>query len=182
MIWLVAKSVVIVDQIDISNGRTETMAGYSGYSKSNNAVAAEESGRYPATTLGKLLGVKPKAIKALLTASEWHHTSSHFNRTDYYDAEEAQERLEDLKAWKEPKTGEIVHEKCYGEYTEWSGSRNYPKATIVKFENLTVIEKGNWFTFNLADQTKTVYKIRKSRSTNGFRVYGSDGRRLNGDK
>lgn len=158
------------------------MAGYFEFSKSNNAVAAEESGRYPATTLGKILGVKPKAIKALLTASEWHHTSSHYNKTDYYDAEEAQERLEDLKAWQEPKAGEIVHPGCSGEYIEWSGTRNYPKATVVKFENLAVVEKGDWFTFYLPDQTKTVYKIRKGRSTNGFKVYGSNGRLLNVDK
>jgi len=158
------------------------MAGYFEFSKSNNAVAAEESGRYPATTLGKLLGVKPKAIKALLTASEWHHTSSHYNKTDYYDAEEAQERLEELKAWQEPKSGEIIHPGCSGEYIEWSGSRNYPKATVVKFEKLEVIEKGNWFTFFLADQTKTVYKVRKSRSTHGFKIYGSNGVMLNGKK
>ena len=158
------------------------MAGYFEFSKSNNAVAAEESGRYPATTLGKLLGVNPKAIKALLTASEWHHTSSHYNKTDYYDAEEAQERLEELKAWQEPKAGEVIHPGCSGEFVDWSGTRNYPKATVVKFENLAVIEKGDWFTFFIQVTPVMVRKVRKSRSTNGFRVYGSNGRLLNVDK
>ena len=156
------------------------MAGYFEFSKSNNAVAAEESGRYPATTLGKLLGVKPKAIKALLTTSEWHHTSSHFNKTDYYDAEEAQERLEELKAWQEPKAGEIIHLGCSGEFVDWSGTRNYPKATVVKFEGLEVVEKGEWFTFVIQVTPVMVRKIRKGRNTNGFKVYDSNKRKING--
>ena len=156
------------------------MAGYFEFSKSNNAVAAEESGRYPATTLGKLLGVKPKAIKALLTASEWHHTSSHFNKTDYYDAEEAQERLEELKAWQEPTAGEITHLGCSGEFVDWSGTRNHPKATVVKFEGLKVVEKGDWFTFVIQVTPVMVRKIRKGRSTNGFKVYDSNKRKING--
>ena len=156
------------------------MAGYFEFSKSNNAVAAEESGRYPATTLGKLLGVKPKAIKALLTASEWHHTSSHFNKTDYYDAGEAQERLEELKAWHEPKAGEIIHPGCSGEFVDWSGTRNHPKATVVKFESLEVVEKGDWFTFIIQVTPVMVRKIRKGRNTNGFKVYDSNKRKING--
>ena len=156
------------------------MAGYFEFSKSNNAVAAEESGRYPATTLGKLLGVKPKAIKALLTASEWHHTSSHFNKTDYYDAGEAQERLEELKAWQEPKAGEIIHPGCSGEFVDWSGTRNHPKATVVKFESLEVVEKGDWFTFIIQVTPVMVRKIRKGRNTNGFKVYDSNKRKING--
>lgn len=156
------------------------MAGYFEFSKSNNAVAAEESGRYPATTLGKLLGVKPKAIKALLTASEWHHTSSHFNKTDYYDAEEAQERLEELKAWQEPTAGEITHLGCSGEFVDWSGTRNHPKATVVKFEGLKVVEKGDWFTFVIQVTPVMVRKIRKGRNTNGFKVYDSNKRKING--
>jgi hypothetical protein len=156
------------------------MAGYCGFSKSNNAVAAEESGRYPATTLGKLLGVKPKAIKALMTASEWHHTSSRYNKTDYYDAEEAQERLAELRAWQEPKTDEIIHPGCSGEFIDWSGTRNYPKATVVEFKDLTVIEKKDWFTFAIqVPPLGAVRKIRKGRKTNGFRVYGSNGLMVN---
>jgi len=155
------------------------MAGYFEYSKSNNALDAEESGRYPATTLGKLLGVKPKAIKALLVSTEWHHTSSHYNKTNYYDAEEAQERLEELKAWQEPKAGEIVHLGCSGKFLDWSGSRNHPKATEVEFKDLTVIEKGDWFTFSIQVTPVMVRKVRKSRNTNGFRVYGQNGHVLN---
>ena len=61
------------------------MAGYNGYSKSNNACDAEDEGRYPATQLARRLGCRPSAIRDLLTPSEWHHTSGWYNRTDYYD-------------------------------------------------------------------------------------------------
>lgn len=156
------------------------MAGYFEFSKSNNALDAEESGRYPATTLGKLLGVSPKAVKAVLVSTEWHHTSSHYNKTDYYDADEARERLEDLKAWQEPKAGEVIHPGCCGEFVDWSGTRNHPKATVVKFEGLEVVEKGDWFTFVIQVTPVMVRKIRKNRNTNGFKVYDSNKRKING--
>ena len=61
------------------------MAGYNGYSKSNNAVDAENCGRFPATRLAKLLNVSVDAIRQVLEPSEWHHTSSWYNETNYYD-------------------------------------------------------------------------------------------------
>lgn len=61
------------------------MAGYAGYSKSNNAIAAEAEGRFPASVLARKLGVKTGAIKALMSPGEWHHTSKRYNVTDYYD-------------------------------------------------------------------------------------------------
>lgn len=59
--------------------------GYSGYSKSNNAIEAESEGRYPASVAAKKLGVKTGAIKLYIDTDEWHHTSSMYNRTPYYD-------------------------------------------------------------------------------------------------
>jgi len=61
------------------------MAGYYGYSKSNNAVDAEKSKRFPASVLARKLRVTTAAIKSLLDPCEWHHTSGWFNETDYYD-------------------------------------------------------------------------------------------------
>lgn len=61
------------------------MAGYSGYSKSNNAVAAEQNGMLP---LSRITGATRWAIKLageLVGPEEWHHTSKHYNETDYYD-------------------------------------------------------------------------------------------------
>jgi hypothetical protein len=61
------------------------MAGYDNYSKSNNAVAAERDGKMTASKLAKQLRCSTSAIKALLKPCEWHHASSWFNCTDYYD-------------------------------------------------------------------------------------------------
>lgn len=65
--------------------------GYSGWSKSNRAVEAEENGLLPLTRAIKAVaesaGVTRKVAREALLAvgpAEWHHTSKHFNRTDYY--------------------------------------------------------------------------------------------------
>lgn len=71
------------------------MAGYNGYSKSNNAMMAEQNGRYPMTQAVKVVraatGLSTKVIKARLEAlwgGEWHHSSKMYNRVNYYDAEQ----------------------------------------------------------------------------------------------
>ena len=121
------------------------MSGYQYFSKSNNAIEAEQYGRFPASILARRIGVKCKAIKALMVPSEWHHTSKHYNKTNYYDEEEALEMIEQLKAWKEPSKDVVVHEKCSCEYLEWSGTRNHPKATKIQSENVRATAKGDWF-------------------------------------
>lgn len=67
------------------------MAGYDGYSKSNNALAAEANGLHPLTAAIKLVrqatGCTAKQARQALLANgavEWHHTSCHYNRTNYY--------------------------------------------------------------------------------------------------
>lgn len=68
------------------------MAGYNGWSKSNNAVAAENDGRYPLSIGKKIIadkiGISQKAASYILSffnGGEWHHTSKFYNATDYYD-------------------------------------------------------------------------------------------------
>lgn len=89
------------------------MAGYSGYSMSNNAVAAYESGERPASKWtkkaiiarileltaeregdGEPLSIDIDFIKSLpvktlkdiaLCESSWHHTSKMYNRTKFFD-------------------------------------------------------------------------------------------------
>lgn len=69
------------------------MAGYNGYSKSNNAVEAEAAGRYPITKAAKIVAQKTgvtikearRVLKELGTGGEWHHSSKFFNAVDYYD-------------------------------------------------------------------------------------------------
>ena len=72
------------------------MAGYYGYSKSNNAVDAEQNGIHPLTTAVKILasaaGITQKKARAIFNsvgACEWHHTSKYYNKTDYYDVQGA---------------------------------------------------------------------------------------------
>lgn len=156
------------------------MAGYYGFSKSNNAVAAEASGRHPATAAARLLGV-PVAWVKLQRTTEWHHTSSWYNSTDYYDLEtlaehlatdDGQEQLAQVKAEAAAAkasphktiTGAIVF------WIEWTGTRNHPRAIERRAENATVTDRGGKFVeISLPDGTT----FKKGKRTNGFRVFQS---------
>lgn len=146
------------------------MAGYHGFSKSNNAVAAEEDGRFPASVLAKRIGVKTGAIKALMSPSEWHHTSSRYNRTNYYDEAEALEMINGLKAWDEPSKGVAEYEGCTVTWLEWSGTRKHPKASERKAEDVTVTIKGEWATFEAKATASLTIAMRKKLTTRGFCV------------
>lgn len=70
--------------------------------KSNNALMAEDEGKYPKTQAIKVIkdalgkNATLAQVKALIEACrpcEWHHTSSAFNRTYYYDTVDILERL-----------------------------------------------------------------------------------------
>jgi len=153
------------------------MSGYNGFSKSNNAVAAEASGRFPASECARRLGVPVEFVRAQ-GASEWHHTSKHFNRTDYFDLTDIEEHLatpEGAAQLTEIKTAlaakkatpEIVHADAEVEWLEWSGSRNHPKCTEMKASGATVTDRGGKFVeVKLADGTT----FRKGRDTRGFVV------------
>lgn len=60
------------------------MAGYNGFSKSNNAVEAENNGRFPLTKIRQLTGLTSDFIREVDT-DEYHHTSKFYNVTNYYD-------------------------------------------------------------------------------------------------
>ena len=121
------------------------MSGYFEYSKSNNALEAEKLGRFPASILAKKLGVSCKAIKALLKPCEYHHTSCWYNITYYYDMDDANEILDQLKAYI-PKT-EIKSYIADVNWIEWKGTRKYPKAVNCHAENIEVIEAGSFYIF-----------------------------------
>lgn len=149
------------------------MAGYFEYSKSNNAVSAEADGRFPASVLASMLGVKIGAIKALLTPTEWHHTSKHFNATIYYSKESALEIIDDLRVWKEPAKDVAAYDGCTGSYLQWSGTRGHPHAREIGFGPSRVTKKGKWFTLELPGGS-----IRKGENTRGFRLFDAGGRTL----
>lgn len=133
------------------------MAGYmQDYSMSVNAVIAYEEGKKPLSKWSKgdilaLCGDKAEALKkltlpelrrALLSCSEWHHTSSHFNATDFYFFDEDlleeidEDRIAEIiaarppKKKKDPNADEIVSAEIT--YTVWLGQyRNYKRPKTI---------------------------------------------------
>ena len=163
------------------------MAGYNGWSMSNNAVAAYENGEKPLSkwtkadifnaineqveikcSIEKLKKLPVKVLKGIcLRCSSWHHTSSYYNQTDFYslDVKRVEELTDDkikelLLSYKADKKAESkpLEEKWECAFLEWSGSRKHPKATEVIEEGIV---KGNWFYRNDGSKKKT--------SANGFR-------------
>ncbi len=55
--------------------------GYKGYSMSLRAVEAYENGL---VTASKIKGIPTSLIEEFCYPEEWHHTSSHFNKTNFY--------------------------------------------------------------------------------------------------
>lgn len=146
------------------------MAGYYGYSMSNNAVMAYEDGEKPYSKWTKAdiisrvrelvedcdlkihftMDVFTKApVKSLremvLSESSWHHTSSWYNKTYFYDVDiDRLERITDdvIQSWKPEPEVKPIEERWYCVYLEWSRTRNHPKATEYRAEGVI---KGNWF-------------------------------------
>ena len=136
------------------------MAGYDNYSMSNNAVEAYQTGEKPKSKWTKKdiinelrdqidnLNVDINELEKLpistlkeiaLVKSSWHHTSSRFNRTDFYMVDASRIEEADLKKIEKK---EITEKRVKAHYLEWSGTRNHPKAT--DYEEWGTI-KGNWF-------------------------------------
>ena len=112
------------------------MAGYDGYSKSNNAVQAEREGKMTATTLAEVLSVDAQAIREHCHPVEWHHASGRYNKTYYYDEPELiagdnPELLATMKTdvAKRKTEGWETLEGVTVEWLEWSGTRNHPTCT-----------------------------------------------------
>lgn len=166
------------------------MAGYNGFLMSNNAVAAYESGEKPLSkwtkadiieaieyairenelalkcSMEKLKKAPVKTLKNLcLSYSSWHHTSNHYNKTDFYSldidsvSELTDERIDnEIAENKTEKQSEPTEEKWKCAFLEWSGSHKHPKATEIVEEGIV---KGDWFI--RADGSK------KKTTANGFK-------------
>lgn len=150
--------------------------GYKGFSMSNRAAAAYESGEMPISKWTKqamierfeeldidaekinLLKKLPKKVLAatFLQKSSWHHTSSYFNATDFYEINESkieEMTIEEIKALKDIKEEEKApeeSEKFFAkvEYLTWSGSRRHPKAEKHIIEKALVEIKGSFYIIN----------------------------------
>lgn len=164
-----------------------SMAGYNGYSMSNNAVAAYERGEKPLSRWTKadiieaiedavreeeltlncsMENLKKTPVRILksicLYRSSWHHTSNHYNKTDFYAldmnnlAELTDEKIDRIiENHKEEKPAE---ERWECAFLDWGGTRKHPKATEVIEEGIV---KGDRFIRADGSQKKT--------TANGFR-------------
>lgn len=126
------------------------MAGYNSYSMSNNAVAAYAAGEMPLSKWSKsallaMCGDRAGELSRLTVAelrrellfkSSWHHTSNHYNKTDFYnfdmDAFEdlSPERIAEIISRRAPRTRKPEPEPktitAEIRYTTWEGQyRNY---------------------------------------------------------
>lgn len=156
------------------------MAGYKEYSKSNAAIEAEAKNRFPASVAAKMLGVSVDAVRKYIKTTEWHHTSSRYNKTPYYNIDvfcqphkysaEKVQRTKDLHTkmynYIPPNSLDGTYEGCTVCFPEWSGSRAHPVATDVVIECVKVIIKGKSATFKHRGATK-----RKLLSCKGFSIY-----------
>lgn len=162
------------------------MAGYYGYSMSNNAVSAYENGEKPFSKWTKadivreirnselefnfsMEKIKKVPVKVLrdrcLMKTSWHHTSSYYNTTDFYSVdldfltEVDDEKIDEwIEIYNENKNEEIKEEKWECEFLEWSGTRKHPKATEITEIGIV---KGDWFYRKNGTKKKT--------TANGFR-------------
>ncbi|GFH41384.1 hypothetical protein [Pseudolactococcus insecticola] len=132
------------------------MAGYKGYSMSNNAVDAYNDGEKPLSKWTKADFVehderlKPFSVaflrQKILYQSSWHHTSSHYNRTYFYSLiDREQYDIDKLTKkyiiYKERRAIETAERKAKAEKKEklgfvpyaivskatWGGSRKHPR-------------------------------------------------------
>lgn len=146
------------------------MAGYYGYSKSNNAIDAEEDGKFPVSIASKKSGIPAELILQHITPSEWHHTSSWYNETNYYDLSEIVEFFSTpsgktlLAEFRQRKTTCEEHHDCKVEWLEWSGTRKNAKCEEKVALGAMVKIKGKTATITLKDGVT----FQKRLSTNGF--------------
>lgn len=129
------------------------MSGYFEFSKSNNAVAAELDGRFPASVVARKLNVPTEYIRDRIRTGEWHHCSKFYNSVNYYDLQECEEWLDseegraDFDEWlaaRKPKSAS-TRIGCRVEWLEWVGTRNHPRAKQRSADGCTVIDKGGAF-------------------------------------
>ena len=132
------------------------MVGYNGWSMSNNAVDCYADNIKPISkwSKGEILElineyysveilelakkVNLKALKDIfLEYHSWHHTSSKYNKTDFYNFNSdidsnLKEKLENsmikVKVKKEP----VKSIKALVTYKEWYGTRAHPKCDVIE--------------------------------------------------
>lgn len=126
------------------------MTGYFGYSKSNNAVQAEDNGYFPASIIGKKLRVPAGFIKEYFKPCEWHHCSKWYNEVDYYNLEsiresltttESQEALEEYRKRDKARQLPVKYYDCKVTYLRWFGRKSLPETIELLGRTVTVKSK-----------------------------------------
>lgn len=148
------------------------MSGYDGYSMSNNAVAAYIEGAVPLSGITAAwvreneIPCSAAVLKTLIAegavwTNEYHHTSKHFNSTDFYRPDSVKKQVEVLgadriaeivaaaKARRKAASRVTVHEDCRVEWLEWMGTRKRPYPEERSVDGCTVSVKGNTATITL---------------------------------
>ena len=173
--------------------------GYDGYSMSNNARAAYDAGEMPLSKWTKtsmidavraidpakavlLEGVNTKTLQQhILEPRGWHHTSSMYNRTDFYgiDEELVSELTEnEVASWEQISAKPAVKDAFRGDFTyiEWTGTRSHPKANVHTLTNVNIQEKGSFYIV-MDDDGKVL--VKKKVGSNGTEVksYAEEARR-----
>ncbi len=156
------------------------MAGYYNYSMSNNAVLAYKKGLLPAS---KIPGVPASLVKPFCQPTEWHHTSSKYNRTDFYNPDEVRAifglqshgnikanpaAVAALDQYKAGPTTE-TYANCRVQWIEWAGTAKKPTRTTMTADNCTVEVKGQTATVTLPSGKTIVKRM----FTKGFAFHGS---------
>ena len=156
------------------------MAGYRGFSMSNNAVDAYISGEKPFSkwtkseilkeiesldvkTFDLFKKMKVKTLKDnFLYKSSWHHSSKFYNEVDFYSVDTdkiesiSEKELNELLniSVKKEKEKEII-----GEITVqvWGGTRKHPK--IIGYDTKKGVVKGDFLYFDGGRYKITAHKV-----------------------
>lgn len=171
-------------------------AGYSGFSMSNNAVDAYMSGEMPLSKwtkqaiidrVEKIDSSKVDLVKQLpitilkdklLWNSSWHHTSMHYNKTEFYSIDEdvlatltqevVNEWISQQGALKNKQTKQALDiRKGDIDYLTWGGTRNYPKAIEHSLKDVNIETRGQFY---IVTNDKGIELVRKKIGSNGTRV------------
>lgn len=176
--------------------------GYVGYSMSVNARNAYNRGEKPISgwtkqeILDAVDGIDPDKVDMLrkvsvktlrdhiLVLTGWHHTSSMYNRTNFYAVDEdVIDSLtpEKIAAWSRDfanTTKPVEQESFHGDfhYIEWSGTRNHPKANERTLTDVNIRQKGSFYIVTDVEGNEL---IRKKVGSNGtwFSDYAEAARR-----
>lgn len=113
----------------------------------------------------------------LLYKSSWHHTSSMYNRTDFYAVDE--DVVEDLtqdavNEWRNIPPAEKPSTTSYRgaiDYIEWTGTRKHPKANKQRLDNVNIEERGSFYIVTDNDGREI---LRKKIGSNGTYVTNYD--------